>query len=45
MAKKVEEYKAEITKALKAQKTYCKGLDMQVASLASAMRNLELADR
>ncbi len=44
MAKTVNEYKAEIIKVLKAQKIYSRGLDMQVISLASAMRNLELAN-
>ena len=44
MAKTVNEYVKEITKALKANKTYSRGLDMQILSLASAMRNLEMAN-
>ena len=41
MSKTVNDYVKEITKMLKANKTYSKGLDMQIISLASAMRNLE----
>lgn len=44
MAKTVENYKKGIIKVLKAHKLYSKGLDMQVISLASAMRNLEMAN-
>lgn len=44
MAKTVNEYVKEITKTLKASKTYSRGLDMQILSLASAMRNLEMAN-
>ena len=44
MAKTVNEYAKEITKTLKANKTYSRGLDMQILSLASAMRNLEMAN-
>ena len=44
MAKTVNEYVKEITKMLKANKTYSRGLDMQILSLASAMRNLEMAN-
>ena len=44
MAKTVSEYTKEITKMLKANKTYSRGLDMQILSLASAMRNLEMAN-
>lgn len=44
MAKTVDEYVKEITKTLKANKTYSRGLDMQILSLASAMRNLEMAN-
>lgn len=44
MAKTVENYKKEIIKVLKAHKLYSKGLDMQVIALASAMRNLEMAN-
>ena len=44
MAKTVNEYVKEITKTLEANKTYSRGLDMQILSLASAMRNLEMAN-
>jgi len=44
MAKTVNEYVKEITKTLKANKTYSRGLDMQILSLASAMRNLEMSN-
>lgn len=44
MAKTVNEYVKEITKTLKENKTYSRGLDMQILSLASAMRNLEMAN-
>lgn len=44
MAKTINGYKTEIIKVLKANKLYSKGLDMQVLSLASAMRNLEMAN-
>ena len=44
MAMTVHEYVKEITKTLKANKTYSRGLDMQILSLASAMRNLEMAN-
>ena len=44
MAKTVNEYVKEITKTLKANKTYSRELDMQILSLASAMRNLEMAN-
>lgn len=44
MAKTINEYVKEITKTLKANKTYSRGLDMQILSLASAMRNLEMAN-
>lgn len=44
MAKKVEEYEKEVTKALKAHNLYTASLKMQIRSLASAMRNLELAN-
>ena len=44
MEKTVNEYVKEITKTLKANKTYSRGLDMQILSLASAMRNLEMAN-
>ena len=44
MAKTVAEYKKEIVRTLRALKTYSKGLDMQILSLASAMRNLEMTN-
>lgn len=44
MAKTVEEHKKEIIRILRNLKTYSRGLDMQVTSLASAMRNLEMAN-
>ena len=44
MAKSVEEYKKEIVRQMKAHRIYSKGLDIQITSLASAMRNLELAN-
>lgn len=44
MAKSVKDYVKEINKVLKANKVYGHGLDAQILSLASAMRNLELAN-
>ena len=44
MAKTVNDYVKEITKTLKANQTSRRGLDMQILSLASAMRNLEMAN-
>lgn len=44
MTKGVSDYKAEIVRALKDNKRYSKGLDMQVTALASAMRNLDMAN-
>lgn len=44
MTKPVGEYKKEIIKQMKAHKIYSAGLDMQITSLASAMRNLEMAN-
>lgn len=44
MAKTVKNYVKQIAKTLKTNKTYGKGLDMQILSLASAMRNLEMAN-
>lgn len=44
MAKSVSEYVKQITKLLKTNKVYSRGLDMQITSLASAMRNLEMAN-
>lgn len=43
MAKKIADYKKDIERALRNAKTYSKGLDAQVASLASAMRTLAVA--
>ena len=45
MAKTVEDYKKEIVRAMKAHKIYSRGLEMQIVSLASAMRNLDMANR
>ena len=44
MAKSVEEYRKDIVRKMKAHKTYTQALDMQIYSLASAMRNLDLAN-
>lgn len=44
MAKSVEEYRKEIVRKMKVHKTYTQALDMQIYSLASAMRNLDLAN-
>lgn len=44
MAKRIDDYKKEIAKALRANNAYSKGLDMQIVSLASAMRSLEMAN-
>lgn len=40
----IEEHKRVITRALKANGTYSKSLDMQILSLASALRNLDMAN-
>lgn len=45
MVKNVTEYKAEIVRALKLGNRYNKALDMQITSLASAMRNLDMANK
>ena len=45
MTKSVADYKKEIVRQLRANGTYSKGLDMQIISLASAMRNLEMANQ
>lgn len=42
--KSVEDYKKEIIRRMKALKLYSKGLDIQITGLASAMRNLDLAN-
>ena len=44
MAKSVEEYRKDIVRKMKVHKTYTQALDMQIYSLASAMRNLDLAN-
>lgn len=44
MAKSVSDYRTDIIKALKANNRYSKGLDMQIQSLATAMRALEIAN-
>ena len=44
MAKTVKEYVKDLTKTLKQNGTYSRGLDMQITSLASAMRNLDMAN-
>ncbi|MCM1293765.1 MAG: hypothetical protein NC230_09340 [Bacteroides sp.] len=44
MAKKVDEYREIVVKALKSANRYSKGLDTQILSLASALRTLEMAN-
>ncbi len=44
MAKKVAEYQKMVKNALKSCKNYSKSLDIQIISLASALRTLELAN-
>lgn len=44
MAKTIEQYRKEIKRQLKASGTYKSGLDMQILSLASALRNLDMAN-
>ena len=44
MAKSVEEYRKDIVRKMKVHKTYTQALDMQIYSLASAMRNFDLAN-
>lgn len=44
MAKKVNEYKKEVEKALKAAGKYSKSLGAQILSLAGALRTLDLAN-
>lgn len=44
MAKKVEEYEKDVVKALKAHNLYSASLKMQAHSLASALRNLDMAN-
>ena len=45
MEKSVIDHKKEIIKQLKANGTYSRALDIQIVSLASAMRNLEMANQ
>lgn len=44
MTKSIADYKKEIARQLRANGTYHRGLDAQITSLASAMRNLEMAN-
>lgn len=44
MAKKTNEYKSVIVRALQEAGRYSSGLDIQILSLASALRTLELAN-
>lgn len=44
MAKKVNEYKKDIEKALKAASRYSRSLGAQILSLAGALRTLDLAN-
>lgn len=44
MAKKVSEYKKDVTRALRAAGRYSKSLETQVLSLAGAIRTLEMAN-
>lgn len=44
MAQEIEHYRTEIIRQMKANKIYSKGLEPQISSLASAMRNLDLAN-
>lgn len=44
MARIISDYVKDIKKVLRSHKTYSVGLDMQILSLASAMRNLEMAN-
>lgn len=44
MPKKVNEYKKDIEKALKAAGRYSHGLDAQILALAGALRTLDLAN-
>lgn len=43
--KTVSDYRKQIVKALKKAGTYSAGVDMQVQSLASAMRTLDMANK
>lgn len=44
MAKSTAEFKAEIIKALKASGKYSRGIDLQIFSLAVALRSLDMAN-
>lgn len=44
MAKKVNEYKKDIEKALKSANRYSRSLEAQILSLAGALRTLDLAN-
>ena len=45
MEKSINGHKKEIIKQLKANGTYSRALDIQIVSLASAMRNLDMANQ
>ena len=45
MEKSIIDHKKEIIKQLKANGTYSRALDIQIVSLASAMRNLDMANQ
>ena len=44
MTKNIEDYVRDIRKVLKSNNSYTSALDMQIRSLASAMRNLDMAN-
>lgn len=44
MAKSTNEFKTEIVKALKVSGKYSKGIDLQIFSLAVALRSLDMAN-
>lgn len=44
MTKKIDDYVKDIRKALKSNNAYTSALDVQIRSLASAMRNLDMAN-
>lgn len=44
MTKSIDDYIKDIRKALKSNNAYTSALDMQIRSLASAMRNLDMAN-
>lgn len=45
MEKSISDHKKEIIKQLKANGTYSRALDIQIVSLASAMRNLDMTNK